>query len=96
MKDTATTTKPRVSARVLMGGIRLYQRTLSPVLGPKCRFHPSCSRYAYEAIEVHGTLKGSWLATKRIGRCQPFSPGGLDPVPPRSMPDRPDPEDDGS
>lgn len=66
-----------------MGGIRLYQRALSPALGARCRFHPSCSRYAYEAIEVHGTLRGSWMATKRIGRCQPFHEGGFDPVPPR-------------
>ena len=65
-----------------MSGIRVYQRTLSPVLGQNCRFHPSCSRYAYEAIATHGAVRGSWLATKRIGRCQPFHRGGLDPVPP--------------
>jgi len=64
-----------------MGGIRVYQRALSPALGARCRFHPSCSKYAYEAIEVHGALRGFWLATKRIGRCQPFFEGGFDPVP---------------
>jgi len=84
VKEAETRSEPGVSARVLMGGIRFYQRALSPVLGPKCRFHPSCSRYAYEAIEVHGAVRGSWLATKRIGRCQPFYPGGFDPVPPQS------------
>lgn len=65
-----------------MGGIRVYQRALSPALGARCRFHPSCSKYAYEAIQVHGAVRGSWLATKRIGRCQPFFEGGFDPVPP--------------
>lgn len=96
MKDAETSSKQGVSARALMGGIRVYQRALSPLLGPKCRFHPSCSRYAYEAIEVHGAVRGSWLATKRIGRCQPFSPGGLDPVPPRSGRTDPSVEDESS
>ncbi len=65
----------------MLGLIRAYQRVLSPLLGAKCRFHPTCSRYTYEAIEVHGAVKGSWLGIKRIGRCQPFREGGLDPVP---------------
>ena len=65
----------------MLGMIRAYQRILSPLLGAKCRFHPTCSRYTYEAIEVHGAVKGSWLGIKRIGRCQPFHEGGLDPVP---------------
>jgi putative membrane protein insertion efficiency factor len=68
-------------AVLMLGLIRVYQRTLSPLLGAKCRFHPSCSRYTYEAIEVHGAVKGSWLGIKRIGRCQPFHEGGFDPVP---------------
>jgi putative membrane protein insertion efficiency factor len=68
-------------AAIMLGVIRAYQKMLSPLLGAKCRFHPSCSRYTYEAIEVHGALKGSWLGVKRIGRCQPFHEGGFDPVP---------------
>lgn len=65
----------------LIGLIRAYQLTLSPYIGQHCRFTPSCSRYATEAIEVHGPWRGSWLAAKRIGRCHPFCEGGLDPVP---------------
>ena len=61
--------------------IRLYQLVLSPLLGPRCRFHPSCSHYAAEAIERFGVIKGSWLALRRVGRCHPLHPGGLDPVP---------------
>ena len=61
--------------------IRLYQWTLSPLLGPNCRFHPSCSHYAAEAIERFGILRGGWLALKRIGRCHPWNAGGYDPVP---------------
>jgi putative membrane protein insertion efficiency factor len=72
---------PSPAARTLMVGIRGYQKVLSPVMGGSCRFYPSCSAYGYEAIEVHGAARGSWLAVKRIGRCQPFSEGGLDPVP---------------
>jgi hypothetical protein len=61
--------------------IRLYQTTLSRILGDQCRFHPSCSSYAVEAIERHGALKGLWLAVRRIGRCHPLNDGGHDPVP---------------
>ena len=61
--------------------IRVYQWTLSPMLGGRCRFYPSCSCYAHEAIERHGALAGTWLAAKRLLRCHPFSPGGYDPVP---------------
>lgn len=70
-------------SRVLIALIRLYQRFISPLLGQHCRFHPSCSRYAVEAIQVHGAVKGSVLAVWRILRCQPFCKGGYDPVPPR-------------
>ena len=63
--------------------IRIYQLTLSPFIGNQCRFHPSCSNYAMEAVEHHGALKGSWLALRRLGRCHPYHPGGFDPVPRR-------------
>ena len=62
--------------------IRVYQWTISPLLGPSCRFYPSCSQYAAEAIDCFGVLRGGWLAVKRIGRCHPWHPGGYDPVPP--------------
>ncbi|PKF72760.1 membrane protein insertion efficiency factor YidD [Pseudomonas fluvialis] len=68
--------------RLLLGLVRLYQYLISPLLGPRCRFHPSCSHYAIEAIERHGTLRGGWLAMRRLGRCHPWHPGGYDPVPP--------------
>lgn len=66
---------------LLMGVIRLYQMTFSKVLPPSCRFTPSCSAYGYEAISKYGAFKGGWLALKRLARCQPFNPGGYDPVP---------------
>jgi len=66
---------------VVLGVIKLYQRFLSPLLPPSCRFVPSCSLYAYEAIEKHGLFKGGWLGIKRISRCHPFNAGGYDPVP---------------
>ena len=66
---------------VLMGMIRLYQLIVSPLLGPHCRFHPSCSCYAHTAIARHGALMGTWLGLKRLLRCHPFAPGGYDPVP---------------
>lgn len=61
--------------------IRLYQRFVSPLLGPRCRFYPSCSNYALQAVQRFGTLHGSWLAVKRLARCHPWHPGGYDPVP---------------
>ncbi|HEX2667326.1 MAG TPA: membrane protein insertion efficiency factor YidD [Gammaproteobacteria bacterium] len=67
--------------KVLILFIQLYRYTLSPLLGTRCRFEPSCSVYAIEAIRVHGALKGGWLAARRLARCHPFHPGGHDPVP---------------
>jgi len=61
--------------------IRVYQRVLSPLLPNRCRFYPTCSHYAVEAIEKHGVIKGLWLAIKRILKCHPLHPGGFDPVP---------------
>jgi len=66
---------------VVVLGIRAYQAVLSPWLGPACRFDPSCSEYAIEAVSRHGTLRGSWLALRRIGRCHPLGGFGYDPVP---------------
>ncbi|NNJ79520.1 MAG: membrane protein insertion efficiency factor YidD [Xanthomonadales bacterium] len=71
----------QVMSRFLQFLIRSYQVLLSPFLGNHCRFTPSCSAYAMEAIEKHGALKGGWLALKRIGRCHPLCDGGYDPVP---------------
>ena len=67
--------------QLLAGAFRAYKRLLSPILPPACRFHPTCSEYAAEAIEIHGALKGSTLAASRVLRCNPWSTGGFDPVP---------------
>jgi len=71
-----------VVVRLLLLPLRFYQRWISPALGPRCRFAPSCSHYAAEALQVHGPLRGSWLAGRRLLRCHPWNPGGHDPVPP--------------
>jgi uncharacterized protein len=65
--------------------IRAYQVALSPLLGQNCRFYPSCSHYALEAIDEHGALRGAWLTVKRISRCHPWHEGGFDPVPGRCL-----------
>ncbi len=64
--------------RCILIGIRLYQKFISPFLGPRCRFYPSCSEYAYQAIECYGGIKGSIIAIKRLSKCHPFHPGGVD------------------
>ena len=69
--------------QLLLLPLRFYKWALSPLLPPMCRFHPSCSVYAMGALAVHGPVKGAWLAFRRVTRCHPFHPGGLDPVPPR-------------
>jgi hypothetical protein len=66
---------------VLLALIRAYQYLFRPLLGSNCRFYPSCSDYAREAVEKHGAVRGSWLAIRRIARCHPYHPGGYDPVP---------------
>jgi uncharacterized protein len=65
--------------------IRAYQLLLSPLIGPSCRFYPSCSQYGIEAIDTHGALRGAWLTIKRISRCHPWHEGGFDPVPGRCL-----------
>lgn len=70
-----------IVTRMMVGMIRLYQLFISPMLGPRCRFHPSCSCYASDALRLHGPVRGSWLAGRRLLRCHPFHPGGFDPVP---------------
>jgi uncharacterized protein len=66
--------------------IRLYQRLISPMIGPRCRFYPSCSQYAAEAIQKHGAIRGTGLALARVARCHPWHPGGVDLVPDRVPP----------
>lgn len=71
----------RLPRMILVLLVRGYQVSISPLLPPSCRYFPSCSAYAVEALEKHGALKGSWLAARRILRCHPFAAGGYDPVP---------------
>jgi putative membrane protein insertion efficiency factor len=66
---------------ILLGMIRLYQKTISNAFPPSCRFEPSCSQYGYEAIARYGVWRGGWLTIKRLARCHPLNPGGYDPVP---------------
>lgn len=68
-------------ARPVLGLIRIYQRSFSPNLGNLCRYEPTCSHYAYEAIERHGLVRGAWLGIKRLARCRPLGGRGYDPVP---------------
>ncbi|MFZ1972303.1 MAG: membrane protein insertion efficiency factor YidD [Candidatus Acidiferrales bacterium] len=76
-----TTEQGSAAKWLLLLFVRFYQIFFSPFLGGACKFYPSCSRYAQEAIAVHGAQRGAWLAMKRLGRCRPFTKGGFDPVP---------------
>lgn len=91
--ETPVDARPSPLARLLLALLWLYQRT-ALVRAPRCRFYPTCSHYAVDAVRVHGALRGTWLATRRVGRCHPWNPGGIDPVPP--PPARQDPVSDSS
>jgi uncharacterized protein len=69
---------------MLIGFLRAYRLLISPLYGQVCRYHPSCSAYALDAVTTHGSLRGTWLAVRRLGRCHPWAAGGYDPVPPSS------------
>lgn len=71
----------RLVPRLMIGCIKAYQLAISPYIGMNCRFHPGCANYAIEALELHGVVKGGYLATRRILKCHPLHPGGYDPVP---------------
>ena len=75
--------------KLLIGLIRIYQVLVSPLLPPSCRFYPSCSQYAAQAVAQHGALPGTWLSLRRLLRCHPLHPGGFDPVPGAHIPDLP-------
>jgi len=82
--DRPTRRASSALARLTRAIILVYRWTLSPLLGPRCRFYPSCSMYALEAVDRYGAIRGAWLALRRIGRCHPWHPGGYDPVPERA------------
>ncbi|MFD2179074.1 membrane protein insertion efficiency factor YidD [Veronia pacifica] len=73
---------------LIIGLIRFYQLVISPLIGPRCRFTPTCSQYAIEAVSRHGVIKGGWLASKRLLKCHPLNSGGYDPVPPNQSDNR--------
>jgi putative membrane protein insertion efficiency factor len=73
--------RPSWAARLLLAAVRVYQLTLSPVLGGSCRYVPSCSHYMADAVRLHGALGGGWLGLRRLSRCHPFGASGFDPVP---------------
>ncbi|WOV86380.1 membrane protein insertion efficiency factor YidD [Sporosarcina oncorhynchi] len=70
---------------ILIGIIKIYQKVISPLTPPTCRFYPTCSHYGIEALQKHGAVKGSWLAVRRISKCHPFHEGGFDPVPEKEI-----------
>jgi hypothetical protein len=79
MMSSATRFVARVPRRAVIALVRIYQMTISPLLGPTCRFTPSCSQYMIEAVQRYGALRGGWRGVRRILRCHPFHPGGHDP-----------------
>lgn len=81
--DKSRAGKPSLAAYILIVIVYFYRYAISPMLAPRCRFYPTCSQYALEAIRLHGAFKGGWLAMKRIMRCNPLSEGGEDPIPPK-------------
>jgi uncharacterized protein len=88
----------RLPAATVVLILRVWQFLVSPVYGQTCRFYPSCSSYALEAVDRHGLLRGGWLAVRRLGRCHPWNPGGVDLVPPKAgttAPATPDAQSDG-
>jgi len=70
-----------LGARLILGGLGIYKRFISPMLPPSCRYYPSCSSYMQEAVTRYGAMRGGWMGIKRVLRCHPFHPGGYDPVP---------------
>lgn len=81
LASSAVTPPLSVVTRALLALVRVYQLLVSPLLGPTCRFHPSCSCYTSECLKLHGPLRGTYLGFRRILRCHPFHPGGYDPPP---------------
>jgi hypothetical protein len=71
----------KVLQKTLIHGVKVYQKSISPFFAPSCRFHPTCSSYMIQALNLHGAVKGLWLGVRRIGRCHPFNEGGIDNVP---------------
>lgn len=88
MFTTALATSARMLRALLILPIQVYRVTISPLLGPRCRFYPSCSAYAIHAIQTHGGIRGTWLACRRIVKCHPFHAGGIDLVPAPAIPDQ--------
>lgn len=80
---TAARALGRLPARAALGLLWVYRTLVSPLLPPSCRYYPSCSAYAEQAVRTHGVVRGGWLALRRLGRCHPWTPGGVDHVPPR-------------
>jgi putative membrane protein insertion efficiency factor len=80
-----TDTARRVATALVLAPVHLWRSTVA-LRQPRCRFHPSCSTYAVEAVRVHGPARGTWLAARRLGRCHPWNPGGVDHVPPARIP----------
>ena len=84
----------RIPALLLLTAFRAWQLFVSPLYGQTCRFYPSCSAYGVEAVRRHGAVRGAWLTVRRLARCHPWNPGGVDPVPPTGRPAHPDGHDE--